>query len=88
MPSYKNSTTTIPSVFFSVTFAFNKPSPKLIIVSTWILLKGLDKHSHLLPPKSFNSNNSIWALVLSFSPINLAGITLVSFKTKTSPFFK
>ena len=34
------------------------------------------------------SKISIVALVSSFIPINLAGITLVSFNTKTSPFSK
>ena len=44
----------------------------------------LVKHKPLVP-KSFKSNSSITAPVSSFVPISLAGITLVSFNTKTSP---
>ena len=51
------------------------------IVPTLILLAGLVKHSHILFPWSFNNNTSITAPVSSLDPINLAGITFVSFKT-------
>jgi hypothetical protein len=50
-----------------------KTMQKLRIQNTFIFLR---------------SNTSIVALVSSLFPINLAGITLVSFNTKTSPLFK
>lgn len=59
-----------------------------MIVPTFTLLAGLVKHSHTLFPSSFSKSSSITALVSSLTPIILAGITLVSFKTNTSPFFK
>ena len=74
----------MPSSFFSTTSAFSL-SWKVTIVPTFNLFAGLDKHSQILFPKSFKSSSSITAQVSSFVPISLAGITLVSFNTKTSP---
>ena len=67
--------------------AFKRPFPNDITVPSCTLFAGRDRHSYILSPKSFNNNTSITALVSSFSPINLAGITLVSFKTRVSPLF-
>ena len=64
------------------------PSPKDIIVPICTLLAGLTKHFQLSPSIFFKSNISIVAFVSSFIPISLAGKTLVSFNTKTSPEFK
>ena len=68
--------------------AFNSPFPNLITVPSFTLFAGLAKVTQVLSPISFNNNTSITAFVSSFSPIYLAGITFVSFKTKASPSFK
>ena len=56
--------------------------------TTVILLAGLLSTSHISFSVSFNINSSITAPVSSFTPIILAGITFVSFKTKISPLSK
>lgn len=88
IPLYSNLTWVIPSFSFSVTTAFNFPSPKETMSPTCNLFWGRDKTSHSSSIIFFKSKSSITAPVFSFTPISLAGITLVSFKTKTSPGFK
>ena len=68
--------------------ALSLPSPKVKTVPTLAFLPGLAKHSHLSPSILFKRRNSILPPVSSFSPISLAGNTLVLFKTKVSPSFK
>ena len=87
IPSYINLKCLIPSSKHSVHTALSL-SLNFIVVPTFTLLAGLHKHSHILLLSSFNINNSITALVSVLTPIILAGITLVSFTTKTSPLFK
>ena len=88
IPSYINLKWRIPSSSIFTHLAFSKPEPNDTIVPNLILLAGFAKQTQVSSQISFKSKTSILALVSIFSPINLAGITLVSFKTKASPGFK
>ena len=77
-----------PSGPIPTTSPINLPSPKENLVPILALFPGLTKDSHVSSSCLFNNRNSIFPPVSTFSPINLAGITLVSFKTKQSPGFK
>ena len=68
--------------------ALSSPSPKLTIVPSFTLFAGLTKHFQLSFSILFRRSTSMTAPVSILSPINLAGNTLVSFSTKTSPLFK
>ena len=72
----------MPSSFTSRHFAFNNPFLNEIIDPTFIGLAFPHKHSQISPDSFFNNKTSIWAFVSSFSPINLAGKTLVSTASK------
>ena len=62
--------------------------PKENLVPTFALFPGFTKACQVSSSVLFNNKNSILPPVSSFSPINLAGITLVLFNTKQSPGFK
>ena len=83
-----NSITLFPSSTISTTLHLSFPSPKVNIVPIFALLPGLARHSHLSPSILFKRRNSIFPPVFSFSPIRLAGKTLVLFNTRVSPGFK
>ena len=83
-----NSNSLIPSSPTPTHLAVRVPSPNDIVVPIFTLLAGLTKHSQLSSLIFLRSNTSITAPVSFFSPIILAGSTLVSFSTNTSPSFK
>ena len=72
----------------STTSARNRPPPKTSLVPGLAFLPGFTKVSQTLSSPRLSSSTSTLPPVSSRSPINLAGITFVSFNTRQSPGFK
>lgn len=77
-----------PSSAKPTTSPISFPFPKENLVPIFALLPGFTNACQVSSSVLFNNKNSILPPVSTFSPISLAGITLVLLSTKQSPGFK
>ena len=85
IPSNSNSMILFPSSTISLIVPISKPSPNSITAPTLHFFPGFTRHSQAVFDFLLSSNISIAAPVSFFTPISLAGITLVSLSTRQSP---